>query len=70
MTKVFCPCLECVNNKDSRCKAMELHFRNRSVFIANEGRSDVWVCDQYQLTDSAKDFVKQIKALIGEGSQE
>lgn len=67
MTKVYCPCLECVNNKDQRCKAKEVSLTWRSLATVNEGRQEVWVCKQYQVSEEMQVIEEQFKALIKKG---
>jgi len=64
MTKVWCPCVECVNNEKQRCKARELKFKYRNMATVNEGRVDMWVCDQYQLSKESQDIQMQLEQLI------
>lgn len=64
MTKVWCPCVECVNNKDNRCKAKELKFKWRNMATVNEGRVDMWVCDQYMISESSQQILNSLQDFI------
>ena len=64
MTKVWCPCVECINNDKQRCKSRELKFKYRNMATVNEGRVDMWVCDQYQLSKESQDILNQLEQLI------
>ena len=65
MTKIKCPCIECVHNgKGHQCTAKDINLTFRSVYILNEGRTDTWVCDKYKLTDWADKFVKEFGELM------
>lgn len=64
MTKVFCPCVECINNDKQRCRAKELKFKYRNMAMVNEGRVDMWVCDQYELSSESQEIMLQLEQLV------
>jgi hypothetical protein len=66
MTKVWCPCVECVHNDYNRCKAKELKFKYRNMATVNEGRVDMWVCDQYMIDKQSQEIMVQMDALLKE----
>ena len=66
MTKVWCPCIECIYNKNQRCKAKELSFKHRNMATVNEGRVDMWVCDKYQIDEKSQEIVEQLQGLMKE----
>lgn len=55
MSKVICPCVECVyNGKRYICNSDKVELRWRNIATVNEGRVDMWVCKQYELSDYGK----------------
>lgn len=55
MSKVICPCVECIHNgKHYVCKAKKIEFTYRNMATVNEGRVDMWICKQYELSEYAK----------------
>ena len=55
MTKVICPCAECVHNGDHYiCNAEKVEFIYRNMATVNEGRVDMWKCKQYELSEIAR----------------
>ena len=75
MTKVICPCTECVHNGDHYiCNAEKVEFIYRNMATVNEGRVDMWKCKQYELSEIARKidegFSEYIKQKIDEGFSE
>ena len=64
MTKVWCPCVECEYNDKQRCKAKELKFKWRNMATLNEGRVDMWICDQYTLSQESKRIEAELQDLL------
>lgn len=69
MTKIKCPCAECVHNGNhSICKAKEIKLTWRNMATVNEGRVDMWVCNQYEASKEAVElsehFVKFMKGYL------
>ena len=67
MTKIICPCTDCVHNGNRyvcKCKEVSLIFRNMAT--VNEGRQDLWVCKQYEKSARAKELEDKFAALIGD----
>lgn len=67
MSKIICPCAECVHNgKRNVCNAKKVEFIFRNMATVNEGRIDMWVCKQYELSDETKalmnNFIKMYMA--------
>ena len=57
MSKVICPCIECIyNGKHNVCKADKVEFKYRNMATVNEGRVDMWICKQYELSEDAKNI--------------
>ena len=55
MSKVICPCVECIHNGNHYvCKADKVEFKYRNMATVNEGRVDMWICRQYELSEYAK----------------
>lgn len=66
MTKVWCPCAECIYNDRNRCKSRELSFRYRNMATVNEGRVDMWICDHYQIDEKSHEIMAQMQELLRE----
>ena len=66
MTKVLCPYVECKNNKNQRCTCNEIRLTGRNMATVNEGRIDMWICNQYELDEWVKyaqsEFLKWIES--------
>lgn len=61
MTKNLCPCVECIHNgKRNVCNAVKVELKWRNMATVNEGRVDMWVCKQYELSEHAKKIEKEI----------
>jgi len=61
MSKIICPCVECMHNgKRSICNADKVELKWRNMATVNEGRVDMWVCKQYELSEHTKKIEKQI----------
>lgn len=55
MVSVTCPCIECeYNGRSYKCTAKSLNLKYRNMATVNEGRVDMWICDHYELSESAK----------------
>lgn len=72
MSKIICPCAECIHNGDrSVCKADKVELGWRNMATVNEGRVDMWVCKQYELSELAKriekEFISRFKPKEREG---
>lgn len=64
MSKVICPCVECIHNgKHYVCKADKVEFKYRNMATVNEGRVDMWICKQYELSEYAKKIEAELKDL-------
>lgn len=62
MVSITCPCIECVyNGKGNKCKAKSIKLTFRNMATVNEGRVNMWICNQYELTEEAKEIDKIIK---------
>ena len=68
MTKVFCPLLECVNNKNQRCFAKELRFK--MTISDASGKNESFICDQFLMADDAVEFDDQFKELLKRANEE
>ena len=66
MTKVWCPSVECVHNKNQRCTEKELKFKYRNMLTVNDGRQDMWVCGSYELSEESQEIMKRLQGLMGE----
>lgn len=55
MVSVTCPCIECkYNGARYKCKAKNIIFTFRNMATVNEGRVDMWICNQHELSDEVK----------------
>ena len=55
MVSITCPLGECAyNGKGYKCKAKAINLKYRNMATVNEGRVDMWICDKYELSESAK----------------
>lgn len=60
MTKILCPCVECIHNgKRNVCNADKVELKWRNMATVNEGRVDMWICKQYELSEFAKRIDKE-----------
>lgn len=64
MSKIICPCVECIHNDHSVCNADKVELKWRNMATVNEGRVDMWVCTKYELSDYAKKIKKDITNAI------
>ncbi len=55
MVSITCPCVECRHNgRTQKCTAKAINLTYRNMATVSEGRVDMWICDKYELSDSAK----------------
>ncbi len=55
MVSITCPCIECkYNGAKYKCKAKNIKLTYRNMATVNEGRVDMWICNQYELSDEVK----------------
>jgi len=55
MVSITCPCVECrYNGRAQKCTAKAISLSYRNMATISEGRVDMWICDKYELSDSAK----------------
>ena len=70
MVSITCPCVECRHNGiANRCTTSAINLTYRNMATVNEGRVDMWICNKYELSDSAKrvqQFFEQINQPIQE----
>jgi len=58
MPKVYCPCVECkYHGRVNNCKAEKLILKWRNMATVNEGRVDMWICDQYEEKFEAQEII-------------
>lgn len=65
MSKVICPCIECVHNNNTVCNADKIELTFNNMTTLNEGKVNMWICKQYELSDFAKKIEKEIANTIG-----
>lgn len=55
MPKVICAVPECkYNNDKNECTAEKILLSSGNIMTVWEGRKDVWICQQHELTEEAK----------------
>lgn len=55
MVSIKCPCVECIyNGKGYHCTAKAITLTYRNMATVNEGRVDMWICNKYELSETAK----------------
>ena len=60
MTKITCPCVECVHNGNRyRCNADKINLKYRNMVTVSEGRVDMWICDRYEIDERTKELVNE-----------
>lgn len=65
MTAITCPCVECIHNgKKNKCTAKKINLTYRNMATVNEGRVNMWICDQYELTEEAKQLEGMMEVFI------
>ena len=73
MVSITCPCAECrYNGRAYKCTAKAINLAYRNMATVNEGRVDMWICDKYELFDSAKrvqHFFEQNPQWVGRGRE-
>lgn len=60
MSKIICPCVECIHNDNSVCNADNVELKWRNMATVNEGRIDMWICKKYESSDYAKKIKEDI----------
>lgn len=65
MSKVICPCIECVHNNDTVCNSNKIELTFRNMTTVNEDRVNMWICKQYELSNYAKKIEEEIANTIG-----
>jgi len=59
MVSITCPCDECrYNGRGHKCTAKSLNMKYRNMATLHEGRMDMWICDKYELSESAKQVIQ------------
>ena len=67
MVSITCPCTECVNNgKGYKCKAKSINMKYRNMVTVNEGMVDMWICNQYEKAQWAKEIDKMVLEIARE----
>ena len=55
MVSITCPLAECAyNGRGHKCTAKKINLAYRNMITLHEGRVDMWICDKFELSDSAK----------------
>lgn len=55
MVSITCPSAECIHNgRGYKCTAGKIRLTYRNMATVNEGRVDMWICDKYEICDTAK----------------
>lgn len=67
MTKITCPCSDCIYNSDNHiCKAKSINLTCRSMVTVNNGLVDMWICDKYKLSPVAEQIFNGLLELMKE----
>ena len=62
MPKVVCAAVDCkFSNDRNECTAKRIVLSNGNIMTMHEGRKDIWVCAQYELSDRAKQILGFLK---------
>lgn len=65
MVSVTCPCGECMHNGARyKCTAKNIKLTFRNMATVNEGRVNMWICNQYELSAEAKEMERLFKQQI------
>lgn len=64
MTNVFCPSVDCVNNKNLKCKSKNIELVWRQMATVNEGRVEMWICKNYEMSSEAKEMLDKVKICL------
>ncbi len=65
MVSVTCPCGECMHNGARyKCTAKNIKLTFRNMATVNEGRVNMWICNQYKLSAEAKEMERLFKQQI------
>lgn len=70
MTRIKCPAVECVHNRDGRCSAKEISLNQRRIGTMWEGRKTVWECKSYEWSEQYKEIVQMLGGNVRGSDQE
>lgn len=69
MTKVYCACIECENNKRNICKAKTINLSAGNIATVYQGRKNIWECRMFNLSEEAKTFKILMEKALKEREQ-
>lgn len=65
MTSIICPCIECIHNgKGYKCTAKKLKLSYKNMLTVHEGRQDMWICDQHEVSEEIKEMEANLKRIM------
>ncbi|MBO4542166.1 MAG: hypothetical protein J5725_03170 [Bacteroidales bacterium] len=65
MSKVVCPSVECKYCNDAHiCTAKQVNLTYRNMATVNEGRVDMWICNQYEPDDEYRELEKNLEEFM------
>ena len=67
MPKVKCAVPECkYNNDKNECTAKTIMLNSGNIMTVWEGRKDVWVCQQFEMSEEAKRIADMFENMMKE----
>lgn len=67
MPKVICACPECkYNNDNNECTAEKILLSSGNIMTVWEGRKDVWVCQQFEMSEESKRIANMFENMMKE----
>lgn len=67
MPKVICAVPECkYNNDKNECTAKTIMLNSGNIMTVWEGRKDIWVCQQFEMSEEAKRIADMFENMMKE----
>ena len=67
MPKVICAVPECkYNNDKNECTAKTIMLNSGNIMTVWEGRKDVWVCQQFEMSEEVKRIADMFENMMKE----
>lgn len=67
MPKVICAVPECkYNNDKNECTAKTIMLNSSNIMTVWEGRKDIWVCQQFEMSEEAKRIADMFENMMKE----
>lgn len=65
MTKILCGQIDCkYSNVKNECECKNITLNYRNMATVNEGRVDMLICNQYEMSDEAKQIKKELEQFL------